>query len=126
MKIIRVQYTVKSEFVEQNRKNIRAVMAELNANPIDGLRYSTYLLPDGVSFMHLSIAKDAETSGKLGQMELFKIFQAELRASEPLSLPKPEELKFVGAGFEILASRNCTRPLPDKKKKSAREVVHDS
>ena len=101
MKIVRVQYTVKPEYVEHNARNIQAVMADLKANPIEGLRYSTYKLPDGNSFMHLNISNTEEALANFNELESFKKFRMELKASGLVSPPKAEDLTLVGAGYEI-------------------------
>lgn len=101
MKIVRVQYTVKPEYVEQNRKNIQAVMADLQANPIEGLRYTTFQLPDGNSFMHLNLSTSAEALAQFRERASFQTFRTALKASEPLSPPKAEDLTLVGASYDI-------------------------
>ncbi len=101
MKAIRVQYTVKSEYIEQNKKNIQAVMQSLKENPIEGMYYSTYQLSDDNSFMHLNVAADDETMAKLNDVPAFNEFRKQLKASGPLSPPKAENLTFVGAGWEL-------------------------
>ena len=101
MKAVRVQYTVRSDFIEQNKKNISAVMDSLKANPIEGMLYSTYQLEDGNSFMHVNVAKDDETMSRLNYVEAFTNFRMQLKASNPISPPKSEKLSFVGASQEI-------------------------
>lgn len=101
MKAVRVQYTVQPEYVEQNKKNIQAVMQALKAKPVDGMYYSTYQMADGVSFMHLNVAKDEETMSKLNDVAAFKQFRTELKASHPVSPPKGEDVTLVGAGWEM-------------------------
>ncbi|MEO5893791.1 MAG: hypothetical protein ABIQ31_26280, partial [Ferruginibacter sp.] len=53
MKIVRVQYTTRPEYAATNQENIRQVVNELRALNHPGINYSTYLLPDGKTFMHL-------------------------------------------------------------------------
>jgi hypothetical protein len=53
MKVTRVQYTVRGEYAEQNKKNIAAVMQELRALNNGDVRYAVYLQGDGKTFMHL-------------------------------------------------------------------------
>jgi hypothetical protein len=101
MKAVRVQYTVRPEFVEQNKKNIAAVMDRLKANPIEGMYYSSSILADGNSFMHVNMAKDQETMNKLTEVEEFSQFRMALKASGLLSPPKSEDMEFVGANWEI-------------------------
>ena len=101
MKAVKVQYTVRPEYVEQNKRNIRAVMKSLQANPVEGMYYSSYQLSDGNTFMHLNVAVDGETMSKLNDVAEFVQFRIQLKASEPLSLPKAEDISFVGSGWEM-------------------------
>ncbi len=101
MKAVKVQYTVKPEFVAQNEANVKAVMDYLQANPVEGMYYSTCKLPDGVTFMHFNIAKDQETLSKLNDVEAFTLFRKALKESGPVSPPKSEDLSFVGSSWEI-------------------------
>ncbi len=95
MKAIKVQYTTKPEYVETNKKNIKAVMDELERNPIAGMWYKAFLLEDGQTFMHLNISKDEETMSKLNDVEQFTNFRKELKASQPPSPPKSEKLTLI-------------------------------
>lgn len=95
MKAVRVQYTVKPEYVETNKKNIQAVMKHLEDNPIAGMWYRAFLLEDGQSFMHVNICDNEEIMGKLNDVELFTKFRMELKASGPLSPPKSESITMV-------------------------------
>ena len=101
MKAVKVQYTVKPEYVEINKANILKVMRKLKENPIPGMQYASFTLDDGQSFVHINMAQDQETMSKLSEMEEFKTFQVELKASGPVSPPKAENLNLVGAGFEL-------------------------
>lgn len=95
MKAVRVQYTVKPEYVETNKKNIHAVMNHLKNNQIEGMWYRAFLLEDGQSFMHINICENEETMGKLGEIELFNKFRMELKASSPVSPPKSENINMI-------------------------------
>lgn len=100
MKAVRVQYTVKEAYVEQNKSNIKAVMQSLSENPIPGMFYSTYQIEGTHSFMHINIAVDGETMNKLNDVEAFQKFRRELKASDPVSLPKGEPLNFIGKNWD--------------------------
>ena len=101
MKAVMVQYTVKPEYSDQNKANIRRVMEAIRANPIPGMRYASFTLDDGLTFVHINMGKDAETLSKIGEVKEFGEFQAALGASGPTSPPKAENLELVNAGFEI-------------------------
>ena len=101
MKAVRVQYTVADDCIEQNKKNIKAVMDSLKENPIKGMYYATFQLSDGKSFMHLNFAEDGETMSKLNDVEAFQNFRNSLKASGPISPPKAENIELVGMGYEV-------------------------
>ena len=101
MKAVKVQYTVRAEFVERNKENIRSVMDVLRANPIDGLKYAAFMLDDGQSFVHINMARDADTLSRFTGLAEFKAFQAALKESDPVSPPAAETLHLVAAGFEL-------------------------
>jgi hypothetical protein len=91
---VMVRYKVKPEQVARNEELVRAVYAELHQAEPGGLRYATFKLPDGVTFVHL-----ADTNGEgtpLTGLAAFKTFQAELRerCDEP---PVPSEQSEVGS-----------------------------
>jgi len=101
MKAVRVKYTVKPEYVEQNKANIRKVMETLRANPIEGMQYASFTLDDGQTFVHINMAKDDETMSKLQEVEVFNEFRMALKASGPVSPPESQNLNLVDAGFNL-------------------------
>ncbi len=101
MKTVKVQYTVKPEFVEENEANILRVMEALRSNPIEGMRYASFTLDDGQTFVHINMTADQETLSKLNDLNEFQYFQAALKASGPVSPPKSENLNLVAACFEL-------------------------
>ena len=72
-----VRYKVKPESAADNRAYIERVFAELAANQPGGLRYASFLEPDGVSFMHLAFVEG--DANPLGASDAFKAFQAGIR-----------------------------------------------
>jgi hypothetical protein len=83
MKIVRVQYTTTQEYVEINKENIRQVLNELRKINHPGIKYSTYLMPDGKTFMHFDQFVNEEAHQFLQELESFKKFAIELEASNP-------------------------------------------
>ncbi len=101
MPSVRVQYTVRPEFVDTNKANIARVMADLREADHSGIRYVAFVLPDGVTFMHVAMFADAEARGALGQLESFQAFQAQLKASGLVSPPDPKPLEFVASSWAL-------------------------
>ncbi|HXO75377.1 MAG TPA: hypothetical protein VN824_09090 [Puia sp.] len=102
MKIVRVIYTIAPEYVVRNQENIRAITNELRAMSHPGIRYSTYLLPDGKTFMHLDHFENEEAHRVLEGLESFKKFATELHANGFEVEPKLELLSFVAASYDVL------------------------
>jgi hypothetical protein len=71
-----VRYKVKPERAAENEELVREVYAELHRTRPAGLRYATYRLEDGVSFVHVAAA-EAEPSPLL-QVGAFKRFLEQL------------------------------------------------
>lgn len=78
MKIVRVQYTITAVFAPVNAENIKAIVAELKTLNHPGIRYSTYLLPDGKTFMHLDHFESEEAHEVLQSLSSFQKFRDEL------------------------------------------------
>src|SRR5689334_3098298 len=92
MKVTRVQYTVRSEFVDENNSNIDAVMRELRALANSDVQYAVYLLGDGKTFMHLVHQNTADAERLPTSLSSFKHFQARLK--ENLEIP-PRVVSFT-------------------------------
>lgn len=101
MKAVQVQYTVKPEYVEQNKANINRVMAVLKENPIEGMQYASFLQEDGQTFVHINMCRDEATMARLNSVSEFQDFQKALKASQPIVSPKATQLNLVGAGFKL-------------------------
>ena len=94
MRQVMVRYKVKPDRVEENEQLVRAVYDELAATGPAGLRYATFRLDDGVSFVHMASVEGERNP--LAESEAFARFQADVRdrCEEP---PVVTELHEVGA-----------------------------
>jgi hypothetical protein len=97
MKIVRVQYTTSKEFSPINQANIRRVIDELKALNHPGIKYSTYLLQDGKTFMHFDQFENEEAHQVLQSLKSFKKFADELFASKLEVEPILELPSLVGS-----------------------------
>jgi len=79
MKALRVQYTVRSAYTEQNKRNVAAVMAELRASGRTDIKYATYLHEDDKTFMHFIHYASAEAEGLVEKLNAFPKFRDELK-----------------------------------------------
>ncbi len=95
MKRVMVRYKVKADRAAENEQYARKVYEELHKAAPAGIRYATFKLEDGVSFVHIA---SIETDGPnpLTQTSAFKAFQEGIkdRCEEP---PVAVELIEVGS-----------------------------
>jgi len=77
MKRIMVRYTVKPEHAALNAELVRSVYEELDRDQPAGLRYATFVLDDGLTFMHIAF-HDQEASGSLTSLPAFQRFRERL------------------------------------------------
>jgi len=97
MKIVRVQYTTTPEYASRNKENIRQVVNELRELNHPGIKYGTYMMPDGKTFMHFDQFENEEAHSVLTELESFKKFSDELLASNLEADPKLELLSLVSS-----------------------------
>ena len=101
MKIVRVIYTAKAEYCEQNQANIKKVMSDLQGLQYPGINYHVCLGSDGKSFIHTAFFKSEEDQKLLNELSSFKYFQEQLTASGLEVPPKQELLTLVGSSTKI-------------------------
>jgi hypothetical protein len=96
MKRTMVRYKVKAERVEENERYVSAVFEQLKREQPPGLRYATFKLDDGLSFMHIVALETADGSNPIVDLAAFKAFSASVRdrCAEP---PVFVELQEIGS-----------------------------
>ena len=62
MRQVMVRYKVKPDRAEENEQLVRAVYEELAATAPPALRYATFRLDDGVSFVHIATVEGAHNA----------------------------------------------------------------
>jgi hypothetical protein len=101
MKIVKVTYTAKPDFVEQNQNNIKKVMADLQAMDSSGINYNSCLSDDGKTFIHTAFFKSDEDHQLLNDLPSFKYFQEQLKLNGFEVPPKQEWLSLVASSVDI-------------------------
>jgi hypothetical protein len=101
MEAVKVQYTVKKEYVETNKANILRVMADLKKINHPDIQYSAFLLEDGKSFLHFVMRVDADAQKTVSELPSFQEFQRQLKESGPEVPPNAENLTLVGSSWDI-------------------------
>lgn len=94
-----VRYRIKPDQAARNEELVRAVFAELARDSPAGLRYTSFALEDGVTFVHVAVEPDDGRS-PLQETAAFKAFRKQLRdrCDEPPQVTRLRELgSYTGA-----------------------------
>ena len=102
MKIVKVTYTAKQEYMAQNSENIRAVMNDLQQLNHPGIHYHVCLGQNGLTFTHNAFFESEATQKILFELESFKHFQEQLKKHGLDTPPQQELLTLVGTSNNIL------------------------
>lgn len=100
MKGIKVQYTIKESYVNENKEKINAVMEELKSVDSTGVKYFANVLEDGKSFMHIVVYADGADSDLPSRLDSFQAFQAGLKANIEVA-PTFEKFEVTGSSFDF-------------------------
>ena len=96
MRQVMVRYKVKPDRAEENEQLVRAVYDELHRTQPAGLRYATFRLGDGVTFVHVSSTETDDGSNPLSQVKAFARFQENI-AERCDEAPVVTELHEIGS-----------------------------
>jgi len=96
---VMVRYTVRPDRVSDNEELVRAVYAELAATQPAGLRYVTFALDDGVSFVHIAEVATEDGHNPLAGVPAFARFQDGIQ-DRVLSPPTVTQLRRIGS-YEV-------------------------
>jgi hypothetical protein len=72
-----VQYTTKADKADDNQLLVESVFAELASTEPNGIRYASFRLEDGVTFLHIALIDDPENN-PLSASPAFAEFQREI------------------------------------------------
>jgi hypothetical protein len=78
MKTVMVRYKTSEAHAQANEQLVRAVFDELRSRAPEGLRYASYRLADGVTFVHIATLQTPDEN-PLAVLPAFKAFQAQLK-----------------------------------------------
>jgi hypothetical protein len=96
MSKVMVRYKVKPERAQENEQLVRAVYEELERTSPAGLRYATFRLDDGVSFVHIASDETEDGRSPLRDVTAFREFQKDV-AERCAESPVASELNEVGS-----------------------------
>jgi hypothetical protein len=94
VKTLLIRYKTKKDHAAANEELVHAVFDELRTLQPAGLRYGTFRLDDGVTFVHFATTDTPSASEALTTLPSFKAFQKDLR-TRCVEGPEPVELHSI-------------------------------
>lgn len=98
---VKVMYTVKPEFVEENKKNINLFLEDFKKLNANDFKYTVYLKEDGVTFVHFSSYSNEEIQNEVLRVPSFKLFQKKRDESGLNDSHEVSVLNYVGSSFPV-------------------------
>jgi hypothetical protein len=83
-----IRYKTNPESADENQRLVEAVYAELAARDPGSLRYATFRLEDGVTFVHIFMTDPDDAPNTMGAVAAFADFQrglSERCAEQPVA-----------------------------------------
>jgi len=98
MERLMVRYRVKPERAAENERYIVQVFEQLERERPAGVRYASFKLEDGVSFVHIVSREASDGRNPLSELSAFKAFAAGVRerCEEPPVTVKLNEIGSYG------------------------------
>ena len=102
MAVTVVRYTTRPERADENQALVEKVFSELAEGRPDGLRYATFRLEDGVTFVHVASVDTPDGVNPLTATAAFGAFQREIgeRCVEGPTVMSAELVGSYGFGFD--------------------------
>lgn len=99
---VKVSYTVKPAFVEQNKKNISAFLDDFKKIKDANFLYNVYLQEDGLTFLHVSMYEDETVQNTVLSIPSFLKFQSERDQSGLNNSHHLEKLQLLGSSLSLI------------------------
>ncbi|WP_379091350.1 hypothetical protein [Pedobacter sp. UC225_65] len=99
---VKVSYTVKPEFVVQNKQNISTFLSDFKKLVNANFLYNVYLEADGLTFLHISMYENEDVQHEVLHVPSFLQFQKERDESGLNDSHKFETLTFIGSSLSVV------------------------
>ena len=99
---VQVTYKVKVDFVEENKSNISAFLADFKEMHTSRFLYHVYVKEDGLTFVHVSMYENTEIQEKVLNTPSFIKFQEVRDQSGLTELPTIENLAHLGSSISLI------------------------
>jgi hypothetical protein len=97
-----IRYKTKPESADENQRLVEGVYTELASRDPGGLRYATFRLEDGVTFIHIFMTDPDDAPNTMGGIAAFAEFQRGL-ADRCVEQPSAQGATIIGS-YRLLSS----------------------
>ncbi len=99
---VQVTYQINAEFVEENKRNIAAFLADFRELQHSKFLYHVYVKEDGLTFVHVSMYENEEIQQQILNTPSFLSFQQH-RDERGLTAPAViEPMEHLGSSLRII------------------------
>jgi hypothetical protein len=93
-RVFLLRYKTKPEHATENKRLVRAVFDEIHRVQPEGIRYSTFLLDDGLTFVNIVATETSSGLAPLGKLQAYRRIQHDKydRFDEPPQVTELHEL----------------------------------
>ena len=95
MKRVIVRYKIKADKAQDNIAYIQEVFKALDKSKPEGLRYTSFQMEDGLSFVHIASIETDDGSNPLSALSEFKAFTEDI-SSRCEEAPVASEANMIG------------------------------
>ena len=74
-RVFLLRYKTKPQHAAENGRLVRAVFDEIHRTQPEGIRYSTFLLDDGLTFINIVATETSSGLAPLGQLQAYRQIQ---------------------------------------------------
>jgi hypothetical protein len=74
-RVFLLRYKTKPQHAAENEHLVRAVFDEIHRTQPEGIRYSTFLLDDGLTFINIVATETSSGLAPLGQLQAYRQIQ---------------------------------------------------
>ncbi|WP_113661376.1 hypothetical protein [Pedobacter nanyangensis] len=99
---VQVTYQINAEFVEENKRNIAAFLADFRELLHSKFLYHVYVKQDGLTFVHVSMYESEEIQQQVLNTPSFVHFQQQRDEKGLIGSPTIEKLEHIGSSLRII------------------------
>ena len=99
---VQVTYKINADFVEENKRNVAAFLADFRELQHSKFLYHVYVKDDGLTFVHVSMYENEEIQQQILNIPSFLAFQQQRDEKGLTEAPLIEHLQHIGSSLRVI------------------------